>query len=322
MSNRGEAPTSAPEQHEPQMLTDSRLAHLALFSADLRLTREFYGDVLGYEPLDEDDVSITYDAGQVMLRLTREDAYGLTAPRSRDRSSDITLLVPDRDRVQAALEQRGVKFSRVLDYEVGATADFYDPDGHWFSIYEPSDEAMTWPSAEKIRALRSDAATPTAAASGRIGLGGTALLYLFLFVRDRESTFAFYHDALGLENIEGGSCKQGATHQHDGVIKYDAGGALITTHELDDPKLAERVLDPAHMGGIASVFHVQDLHAEIAALGEAGVTFADRPISCSMGVIARFEDPCGHVYCLYEPSAAALARPSGRRLEHIRTAAL
>jgi catechol 2,3-dioxygenase-like lactoylglutathione lyase family enzyme len=297
------------------MLTHSRMVYLTLYASDLRASREFYEQILGFRPLEADDVSSKYDAGQVMLCLTRDDAYGLSAPSGRDRSADITMLVRDRDRVQAALERRGVKFSRVLDYEVGATGDFYDPDGHWFSIYQPSEEAMTWPSGEKIRVL-----THTSTSESAVGLG--ALLYLFLFVRDREETFAFYHDALGLVNIEGGSCKQGATHEHDGVIKYDAGGALVTTHCLDDERLAAKVIDPGHMVGIAPVFQVDDLRAEMRALEVSGVRFADRPAVSAMGTVARFEDPCGHRYCLYEPSPAALKQPSGRRIRQILAAPL
>ena len=43
--------------------------------------------------------------------------------------------------------------SEVIDGHIGVIARFHDPDGHAFYLYQPSAEALSWPSGAKIASL-------------------------------------------------------------------------------------------------------------------------------------------------------------------------
>ncbi|HEU0297793.1 MAG TPA: VOC family protein [Longimicrobium sp.] len=304
------------------MLRDARLVHLVLYVRDLAVSRAFYEGALGLHVLDEDAGWVQYRAGHVILRLQRAADFGVRLREGEDRSVDLTFLVDGFDAVREALEARGVAFSPTLRYAVGTTADFYDPDGHWFSLYEPAEAALSWPSGDKIRALRRAAALEAAGtpAPGG-GLDGRALLYLFLFVRDLEATEAFYHGVLELEAVEGGPCKRVVTGAPRGVVKYDAGSALLTTHHADGPRAESHRVTTRGSGGVALAFHVPDLRATAAGLAASGVEVSP-PETDALGTTARFSDPAGHLYHLYQPSAQVLRRPAGAALQRILAAEL
>lgn len=312
------------------MLTEARLIFLILYVSDLAASREFYEGALGFHVLEEDGRSVRYSAGHLVLCLYRAADFGIRLSPGRDRSIDITFLADDLEGMRAELESRGVRFSPTLTYIVGMTADFYDPDGHWFSLYEPSETVMSWPSGEKIKALRlsrdanrlqANGASPSSGAHGgladRAGLDDHELVYLFLFVQDHNATLAFYHEVLGLEPVEGGPCRRGVTSAPDGVVKYDAGGTLLTTHHLDADHAASHRVTTEGSVGAALVFHVTDIRRVVAGLSLRGVEFSQGLTTSEIGTMARFEDPSGHIYHLYEPSAKALMRPSGSVIQRI-----
>src|SRR5262249_25590406 len=150
-----------------------------------------------------------YDTGQMVLCLECQGAQG-EAVSSRDRSTDLTFLVEDLAVTRDALMARGVQMTETLRYVIGATVDFYDPDGHWIALYEPSATAMTWPSSEKLRAVvRAGGGNPDAYGSAA-GLGGLVesrlkdcpLVYLFTFIADPDVAFDFYNGVLGLQYLE------------------------------------------------------------------------------------------------------------------------
>ena len=244
---------------------------------------------------------------------------------------DITFLVDNFERAHADLTARGLRFSPKLCYQVGTTADFYDPDGHWFSIYEPSETAMTWPSADKIRALRQAAASRVCSSADPASNGSTApaltldaqeLLYLFVFVDDPDRAIGFYQNVLGLEAIEGGPCRRGVTTASSGVVKYDAGGTLITTHHVDADHAAKMRVKTRGSGSVVMVFHTDDLSSAMSTLSRNGVDFPDGIKDTSSGRHAEFRDPWGHAYRLYEPSSGAQATTVGSAVARVLAATL
>jgi predicted enzyme related to lactoylglutathione lyase len=324
-----------------------RLVCLILYVNDLVRSRLFYETVLGLVVVEEAEGSVKYDAGHVLLCLHRARDYGITLAQSHDNSADIVFLVDNIQRTRLALEARGIKFTPSVQYEIGSIADFYDPDGHWLTVYQPSETAMTWPSGRKIsevvgardRRLRVSAVlAPDSPGSGeRNGeaapLAGKELLYLFLFVRDAGATAQFYHECLGLAYLEGGPCSQGLTSNDEGVIKYDAGGVMVATHHTEgtvytdgstpvEASLSEhtcppRMLDVAHTKGVAPVFYVADIEQAVAEFSHHGVRFPDGLARSPSGTMARFEDPSGHQFFLYQASAEALRSPGGDKLREI-----
>lgn len=324
------------------MLAQSRVVYLFLYVKDLAVSRDFYERALGLRVIEEDNDSVKYDAGELILGLNKAQDYDITLATPPDHSTDIVFLVDNFDATRAALEERGVTFSATSRYEVGAIADFYDPDGHWFTLYEPSEEAMGWPSGEKIRTVWNingrGAAKPVAPSvvSGSqngvekqgIVLDGKPIIYLFLFVKDVDTSFSFYHDGLGLLDLEGGPCSSQSTADDEGVVKYDGGGVMLTSHHLDEaPPVIDvsehacppRRLDPQHMEGKSVVFHVTGIEHMIEGLSGKGIQFNDGLQHSQIGAIARFKDPSGHTFYLYEPSTEALNWPSGTKLKQILT---
>ena len=311
-------------------LAGARLVQVAVYVRDMAVSRAFYEEALGLELVEADEGSAVYDTGPARLRLRRADDEVVTLDGS-DPSADLTFLVRDLDAVRGALEARGVAFSETLRYVIGATTGFQDPDGHRISLYEPSSMAMTWPSGSKIRKLLrlggKDVAGygsgapavggPSAADGSAEGLGGCELVYLFLFVPDAEEAIAFYHGVLGLPYLECRACRRGSTEHQQGVVKYDAGGLMLTTHLYEGPEAeAAGALSAERMKGLAPVFRVDDLERVAAALAERGVR-TGRIVASEGGRTARFEDPFGRIFHLLEGAPAGAGAAGGGRMAEI-----
>jgi catechol 2,3-dioxygenase-like lactoylglutathione lyase family enzyme len=317
------------------ILTESRIVYLILYVTDLDVSRDFYERKLGLRVLESDSGAVKFDAGGVIICLNRASDYGITLAPGRHEAADIVFLVDDIDAMRAALEQRGVELGPAFRYEPGGICDFYDPDGHWLTLYEPNENALGWASGPKIRSIwraygrgyapliGQAAATERDPAEWR--LDGKPLVYLFLFVRDPREAQQFYHRNLGLNDLEGGPCSSGSGGDEEGVIKYDGGAIMLTTHKVWESRNPEdmehpcppRLLDPTHMNALATVFHVGDIEQVSAALKHAQIGFDGGVARSQIGAIAKFRDPSGHVFYLYQPSGEALGWPSGPKIADI-----
>lgn len=283
------------------MLGTSPIVYIFLYVRDLAASRAFFERRLGLEPVESDDGAAKYEAGRVLLGLNRAADFGIELPEHLDETVQIVFHVDDLDAARAGLEARGVRVGPPLRYEIGGTCDLHDLDGHLLLLYEPSAEALEWPSGEKYRALARSQA-PHADAGAR-GLAGRPVTYVFLFVRDVAASRAFYAGSLGLDVLE--------EDDGSGVVKYDAGGVILATHLVagDAHSRADAHRGPA--GAMSLVFAVPDIDAAAAALAARGVDVPGGVRRGDIGAIAQFADPDGHRSYLYEPSAAALAWPSG-----------
>jgi len=271
-----------------------------LFVNDLDASRDFYGRLLGLQVIHQDASSASFSAGPVAICLRLAANYGITLGGGRDRSVDITFLVDDLAKRRDELEARGLRFSRTLEYVIGSTVDFYDPDGRWFSLYQPSEAALGWPSGHVVRALRD-----TLRGTEGGGLAGMGLIYLFLFVDDPDAAFEFYDGVLGLQAIEGGPCRRIATSAPVGVVKYDVGGTLLATHHVEGDESSHRVTTSGS-NRTAMVLTVDDVDAAAAELARDGVAIADWATIQGLGRLARLEDPAGRVFILRDGSSAPL----------------
>jgi extradiol dioxygenase family protein len=284
------------------------VVYIFVYVKDLAISREFYGDRLGLSVLEEDASCVKFDAGGVILALNRADDYNMVLTADRDDTS-ITIFHSDSaGKLRATLENRGVEFAGPIErLETGETAAFYDPDGHCYALYQPSDMVMTSPIANKLRTIvdgpPADISTGGTLAGG--GLGGSKIMYLLLFVSDEDKTRKFYTETLQLPILE----------ETPGVVKYDAGGFILTTHLIDnkDGVRATRE-DLRRAKNISTVFYVENARSSYDKLASLGVPFASRPSQSFIGITARFQDPDGHTFYLYQPSEQALRLPSGRKI--------
>jgi catechol 2,3-dioxygenase-like lactoylglutathione lyase family enzyme len=265
---------------------------IVLFVSDLAASRPFYEHTLGLRVRTADSHAALYSAGHVQLCLLPAAEHGVVLEDGLDRSADITFMVDDFARCHDALETRGLRFSRTLEYSIGITADFFDPDGHWFSLYQSSEDAMRRPSGDVLRALETGATGDD--------LADAFIAYVFLFFSDPEAAEHFYGTSLGLDVVEGGACRRVPTDIESGVIKYDVGTTMLTTHHVDSDDKRFRV---ATVGtdGVAMVFQVARLAQAVANLSRRGIVFSDSPSETPLGPLARFADPAGHVLLLREP---------------------
>jgi predicted enzyme related to lactoylglutathione lyase len=261
---------------------------------------------------------VSYRIGHVILSLHCATNPSVHLGDGPDRSITLTLLVDDVRAVRTALEDRGTRLQATMTSRAGTMVDFYDLDGHWFSLYEASDAALSWPSARKIRTLRHAAGERHATGDGLPGLGDQELLYVFLYVQDLQATAAFYQGALGLVPMEVNTCHRGMTNVADGVVKYDAGGVLLTTHHVGDgDHAAVHKVTTEGSNGIALGFHTTDLAASTAILSSRGMNFTSEQVASRIGATAAFSDPGGHRYYLCEPFAETMALPSGAAIGRI-----
>ena len=300
------------------MLTNAQISYIFLYVRDLGAARSFYEGKLGFRVVEEDAAAVKYDAGDIMLALNRASDYGVDLTGPRD--SLLVFHTGAIDPVVDRLRRDAVGVGAIDRYEIGALAEFKDPDGHNLSLYEPSTEALTWPSADKIRAIVGPPGEPGGVRGQVSGpqdrIGDCRMVYLFLFVRDAAEAAAFYGDLLGLELLEKSECSASGGGD-EGVAKYDGGSIILTTHYSDT--VAARAPGERRHKGLAVVFNVADIERMTDALRTAGLKFGS-PISTSeIGRIIRFADPNGHSFYLHEPSVMARDWASGQKIRDLVT---
>lgn len=292
------------------MLETSVISYVFLYVRDLARSRTFYEAKLGLRIIAQDLNSVKYDAGDIIVMLNRA-SDDIVLP---DKSPSDYLLVfhtPDIERTVA--EMSGVEVGAINRYEVGGVAEVKDPDGHPLSFYEPSEKAMTLPSAERIRAILG-ADTPAGPKCAPRCVPGNKrasceLIYLFLFIRDAAEAREFYGEVLGLRSLKQSASLAGGAS--DGVVKYDGGGIILTTHH--SKVLAKRSTSAVNKG-IAAVFNVDDINHVVDALSSRGLKFDSKVRSTDIGKVVQFRDPNNHRFFLHEPPAAAWRVQSDERI--------
>lgn len=289
------------------MLENAPICYLFIYVRDMEETRRLLEERLGFKPVEADGFAVKYPAGKTMLAVNRATDFGVKLDEPRARAL-IVQHVGDVAAADAALAKTGVTRGRIDRYSIGATVEIVNAERHGLMLYEPSEEALTWPSAGKIRAILGDeepSAKPGAhVEDGVFRMGERPIIYTFLFVRDAAEAREFYQDKLGLRAIE--------VDEGPGVVKYDVGSFIMATHAEDD---LGKVGDPPRNAAMASVFLVDDVDATYDELKNRGVHFDRSPSTEAIGRVARFHDPNGHSFFLYHPSAEALGWPSGNLLK-------
>jgi predicted enzyme related to lactoylglutathione lyase len=127
---------------------------------------------------------------------------------------------------------------------------------------------------------------------------------LRLTVGDLAASVSFYRDVLGLELLD----------QAKRRARFATGTVRLA---LEHDKVAADGRHPRRNTYLL-VFHTNDIDRTRAALMRRGLTFKNRCVGFSeIGGTIRFEDPSGHRFCLYEPSAESLTWGSGQKVMEI-----
>jgi catechol 2,3-dioxygenase-like lactoylglutathione lyase family enzyme len=127
-----------------------RLETLHLGVEDLSESATFYGEILGLILLEQDVKTATF--GSANINLVLHDWRRLTAhPPNRSAHSLIVFHTARIEETYQALLDRGLKFHKQISHsDIGATIRFADPTGHWFCLYQPSPESLSWSSGPKV----------------------------------------------------------------------------------------------------------------------------------------------------------------------------
>ncbi|MEV6812643.1 VOC family protein [Micromonospora sp. NPDC051296] len=132
---------------------------------------------------------------------------------------------------------------------------------------------------------------------------GAEIVEVRLAVSSLTASVPFYRDVLGLE-----------LRDQDADSARFATGTVDLTLELcpDTPDGRK-----ARFNGYLVVFHVPEVRAAAAALAERGLAFRGPVGFSDIGGTVRFNDPTGHVLCLYEPSAESLTWGSADKVREL-----
>jgi predicted enzyme related to lactoylglutathione lyase len=135
------------------------VSELRLAVDDVAASVAFYRDRLDLEVLSESPGKACIATASTTIMLERRD----TAVDGRALDRRTVLIVFYARPIEAMREtliDRGLAFSnrRVAYSKIGGTTRFEDPSGHRFCLYEPSDESLTWGSAEKVLAVAAEGA--------------------------------------------------------------------------------------------------------------------------------------------------------------------
>jgi predicted enzyme related to lactoylglutathione lyase len=123
-------------------------------------------------------------------------------------------------------------------------------------------------------------------------------------VDDVETSVGFYRDLLGWEPYE--VCPGRATF---------ATGTLPVSIESGSCSFDGRRI--RHTGYLL-VLHTAEIDSVHAGLVSRGLSFSGHKVSSTApGKTARFKDPSGHQFCLYEPSEEALSWSSGPKIRQL-----
>jgi catechol 2,3-dioxygenase-like lactoylglutathione lyase family enzyme len=129
------------------------------------------------------------------------------------------------------------------------------------------------------------------------------IVELRLRVDDLAASICFYRDVLGLR-----------------VLEHDPDTCMLATGSLDIrlEKAPARAPDIRY-NACLMVFYTADVVDAERALEDRGLTFTSRSGESDIGVTARFKDPTGHTFCLYQPSAESLTWESAAKVIDLMT---
>ncbi|WP_158566390.1 VOC family protein [Micromonospora craterilacus] len=266
-------------------LTDKRVVMLFRRVDDLAATRQFVGELSNWPaikvgPAGEDRNVVMYDAGGAVVGLAT------MAQQLSSNTCTVVEFVPTALVINPAsvlaLSADSANSAR------GATvsgADLVDDTGNHFAIVEPGadkDPALA-AKREKIRS-----------AARRAGVR-SPLTEIRLKVADLKRSQVYYTELLGLRLLA----------STERTAHFDVGSLILTLETEANPGEVRRLSEAGRLVHDLLVFHVEALDDTMTALMERGVGFPRGVEKSDTGRIAYFDDPDGHVLCLWTPTGRA-----------------
>ena len=189
----------------------ARTGPVRLRVADLERSLEFYGRVLGLEPLEGGGTGTVLGAApgrEPLVVLVERPGVGPAPPGGRPGLFHFALRVPDRGALGRFLlhaRDLGLRMG-TADHRVSEALYLNDPDGLGIEVYADRPRSA-WSSRGRQLVLTTEpldeAELAEQAGSGSFdGLpAGTAVGHVHLHVGDLEGAERFYHDGLGFDKV-------------------------------------------------------------------------------------------------------------------------
>lgn len=133
------------------MIAHMRLRSAMLYVKDLDRMKQFYGNVLGVHPSNQQwtDVWAAFDTNGFRLALHAVPAdmakhIEITSPPTPRETHPVKLIfeVSDVESERARLESLGIRMLRRPWQQAGEACDAVDPEGNVFQICSPGSEAL------------------------------------------------------------------------------------------------------------------------------------------------------------------------------------
>ncbi|MBV8731046.1 MAG: VOC family protein [Acidobacteriia bacterium] len=133
------------------MIARMRLHGAMLYVKDLNAMKQFYGDMLGLKPTNQDwtDVWATFDTGNTRLALHAIPAeiaksIEIASPPAQREKSPVKLIFEVKyvESERARLESLGIQMVRRPWQKIGEACDGIDPEGNIFQICSAGAEPL------------------------------------------------------------------------------------------------------------------------------------------------------------------------------------
>lgn len=266
----------------------TRLGAVHLQVADLGRSLDWYGRVLGLEPVDRGDGRASLappGSGRSLVELhARRDAAPVPR-RGRLGLYHYALLLPDRPSLGrflghlASLDER----AGMSDHLVSEATYLSDPDGLGIEVYADRPRSA-WRHQDRQLVMATDPLdfeSVLAAGAGEAWAGmpsGAVLGHVHLYVSDLGRAARFYHEGLGLDRVVWSYpgalfLSAGGYHHHLGTNTWAAGAPLAG--ENDARLLEWEIVLPAGEDVTAAAANLERMGASVQS--EAGTAAADDP---------------------------------------------
>ncbi|MEX1071604.1 MAG: VOC family protein [Anaerolineales bacterium] len=220
---------------------DTKIAHVELQVADLANIRAFYGDLMGFQLIEEKD-------GQARLSPTGQTPALITLTERKDARPQpahstglyhTAFRFPNREKLANELLRivaAGWPLQGASDHRVSEAIYLADPEGNGIEIYRDRPREQ-WPKLQEtvqmgngpldLRKLLEEA-DQTTAQDGKLD-PATDIGHMHLQVSDLGTTDAFYHELLGLDIVMSMPTalfmSAGGYHHHVGANIWQSRGA-------------------------------------------------------------------------------------------------
>lgn len=279
---------------------ETRIGAVRLQVSDLKRSRAFYQQILGFDVVNETSNSLRLAAhGRILIELQA----GATTPLPPRHLGlyHFAILLPDRaslGRCLTHLAQRNVRLG-ASDHLVSEALYLSDPDGLGIEIYRdrPRPEWRTHGHEIAMATHHLDFESVMAAANGSAWNGmpaGTVIGHLHLHVGDIEEARRFYHEALGFDLM---------AWSYPGALFFSAGGyhhRLGTNTWAGPSATAPAATAPRLLEWDLVLPATGDVAAAAQSLLSAGFTVAPEEIGGSIAT-----DPWGTEFRLTTAAASA-----------------